>query len=65
MSVSIVTNKRCDLFTVVRTDFHTQERRVLTYPPSDYLAAVYRAERYQRHFDPRRERYDYRVTACD
>jgi hypothetical protein len=65
MTVSLVTSQRCELFAVVRTDWLTDERRLLTYPPSDYLTAVHRAARYQRTFDPRRQRYDYRVTSCD
>jgi hypothetical protein len=65
MTVSLVTQQRCDLFTVVRTDLRTWERLLLTYPPSDYLTAVHRAADYQRTFDHHRERYDYRVTSCD
>jgi hypothetical protein len=61
----IVTSERCTLFTVVRTDMSTGDRVYLTYPPSDYLTAVYRAEHYQRTFDHKRERFDYRVAHHD
>lgn len=67
MFTSIVSRERCDLFCVVRTDTSTPnyERVVLNYPPSDYLTAVYRAAEYQQTFDPKRKRYDYRVSSCD
>ena len=65
MAASLATQHRCDLFNVVRTDFRTGERRVLSYAPSDYLTAVHRAAQYQRTFDHHRERYDYRVGHCD
>lgn len=56
-----VSNQFCELFTVIRTDLTTYEQRVLSYPPSDYLTAVHRAAEYQRTFNPRRDRVDYRV----
>jgi len=65
MTVSVVTQQRCELFTVVRTDMRTGERKTLTYPPCDYLTAVYRANDYQRTFDPMRARFDWRVAHCD
>ena len=59
--ISVVTNQRCQLFVVVRTDLSTCERRVLTYAPRDYLSAVKLAAKYQRTFDPKHTRWDYRV----
>ena len=38
------------------------ERQVLTYPPSDFVTAVRRAEWYQHQFDPPATRYDWRVA---
>ena len=64
MFASIVTDERCDLFTVIRTDLVSWDKVVLTYPPSDFMTAVYRAAHYQRTWDPSRERYDYRVHMC-
>ena len=64
MFASIVSDQRCQLFTVMRTDLNTWDRVLLTYPPSDYLTAVKRAADYQRAFDHKRERYDYRVHMC-
>ena len=61
----IVTSERCTLFTVIRTDMWTGDRVYLTYPPSDYMTAVRRAEHYQRTFDHKRERFDYRVSHHD
>ena len=61
---SLVTQQRCQLFTVIRTDMQTGDRVVLTYPPSSYLTAVKRAAHYQRTFDHKRKRYDYRVHSC-
>ena len=67
MFASIVTRDRCELFCVIRTDHSTDpwtyER--LTYPPSDFKTAVRRAAIYQQEFDPKRERFDYRVGSCD
>ncbi len=65
MSVSLVTQQRCDLFTVIRTDMQTGERVRLSYPPADYLTCVHRANDYQRTFDHHRQRYDWRVAHCD
>ena len=62
MFASLVTQARCDLFCVLRTDMQTGDRRPLTYPPSDYLTAVKRADVYRRTFGSKR--YDYRVAHC-
>ena len=53
----------CDLFTVVRTDKSVTPwvRRSLSYPPSDYMTAMHRADYYQHTFDPTCNRFDYRV----
>ena len=64
MFASIVTEDRCQLYTVIRTSLSTYDRQVLTYPPSDYMTAVKRAEWYQEMFDPSREHYDWRVHMC-
>ena len=64
-AASIVTRDICPLFTVMRTDLTTYDRVYLTYPPSSYLVAIKRAASYQRTFDPKRERYDYRVVTID
>ena len=66
MQTKYRTDGQCDLFTVVRTDVTTTpwERVELSYPPSDFMTAVGRAAYYQRTFDPRSERYDYRVHMC-
>ena len=61
---SIVTDDCCQLYQVVRTNLHTWEKDILTYPPSDFMPAVERAAWYQRTFDPQREHYDWRVTMC-
>ena len=63
LTAMLVTNQRCTLYVVVRTDMSTPtwERRVLTYKPRDYLSAVKLAAKYQREFDPNHTRYDYRV----
>ena len=61
----LVTNDRCDLFQVLRTDLSTWDRVALTYPPSDFITAVKRAEHYQRTFDPSRSRWDYRCSHVD
>ena len=63
MFASIVTRDICPLFTVMRTDLTTYDRVYLTYPPSSYLVAIKRAASYQRTFDPKRQRYDYRVCS--
>ena len=65
MFASLVTPERCELFTVVRTDMRTGERKRLTYAPSDYRTAVYRANEYQQTFDPMRARFDWRVDHAD
>ena len=59
----IVGTHFCQLYTVMRTDMSTPnwDRVVLTYPLSDFMTAVKRADHYQKTFDPKRERYDYRV----
>ena len=64
MFASIVTEERCELFTVRRTDKLLRTATDLTYPPSDYLTAVQRAAWYQQEFDPRAERYVYRASMC-
>ena len=64
MFASIVTEDRCQLYTVIRTCKSTFDKTVLTYPPSDYMTAVRRAEWYQQMFDPSREHYDWRVHMC-
>ena len=64
MFASTVTDERCDLFTVIRTDLETFDKVVLTYPPSDFQTAVRRADHYQRTWDPSRDRWDYRVHMC-
>ena len=64
MFASTVTDERCDLFTVIRTDLETFDKVVLTYPPSDFKTAVNRAAHYQRTWDPSRDRWDYRVHMC-
>ena len=64
MFASIVTEDRCQLYTVIRTCLGTYDREVLTYPPSDFQTAVNRAAWYQRTFDPSREHYDWRVHMC-
>ena len=64
MFASIVTDERCELFTVIRTDLQSFDKVVLTYPPSDFTTAVSRAAHYQRTWDPSRERWDYRVHMC-
>ena len=64
---SYVARDFCELYTVIRTDHSTDPwtREVqLTYPPSDFMSAVRRAEYYQQTFDPHRTRYDYRVHMC-
>ena len=67
MFASIVTDERCQLFCVIRTDKSTDiwTRERLSYPPSDFATAVRRASQYQQEFDPKRERFDYRVGTCD
>ena len=64
MFASIVTEDRCELFTVLRTNLSTYERVALSYPPTDFDTAVRRARIYQESFDSQRTSYDYRVTAC-
>ena len=64
MFASIVTDARCELYTVIRTNLRTRDKDVLTYAPTDYLSAVKRAEWYQQTFDPAREHYDWRVHMC-
>lgn len=64
MFASIITDDRCDLYTIMRTDLTTWDRVVLTYPPSDFMTAVRRAAHYQRTWDPSRARWDYRVHQC-
>ena len=63
MFASIVTRDTCPLFTVMRTDLSTYERKYMTFAPSTYLVAVKRAARCQRELDPKRQRYDYRVAS--
>ena len=63
MFASVITEDRCDLFTVLRTNLSTYERVALSYPPTDFDTAVNRARIYQRSFDPEGTRYDYRVTS--
>ena len=65
MLASTVSRDFCQLFTVVRTDMRTGERKTLSYPPADYRTCVYRAHEYQQTFDPSRARYDWRVATCD
>ena len=65
MFASTVAHDRCQLFCIVRTRIDGYERAVLSYPRSDYLTAVRRAEWYQQEFDPDCTRYDYRVAMCD
>ena len=62
MFASLVTDERCDLFTVVRTDLLTWDKVVLTYAPSDFQTAARRALHYQSIWGG--DRYDYRVTQC-
>ena len=62
--VSHVSDDRCQLFDVVRTNLHTWERTTLSYPPSDMATAVERAAWYQRMFDPNFEHYDFRAGMC-
>ena len=64
MFASIVTDDRCDLYTVRRTDRLLGSAVDLTYPLTDYMTAVERAAHYQQEFDPTAERYVYRVTMC-
>ena len=64
MFASTVTNARCQLYTVMRTDLTTYERIELTYPRTDYWTAIKRARDYQATFDPDMEFYDYRVAMC-
>ena len=64
MFASEVSPHRCQLYTVMRTDLRDYSRTLLTYPPSDYQTAVRRAQYYQGTFDPKFERYDYRVCSC-
>ena len=40
----------CDLFYVERFDKSTFERKILSYPPSDFATASTRAAYYQREF---------------
>ena len=61
---SIVTRDCCQLYCVLRTDLTDRSKIRLTYPPSDYMTAVRRAEIYQQEFDPEYKRYDYRVSMC-
>lgn len=63
MFASTVSNDRCRLYTVMRTDMTNYDRVVLTYPPSDYQTAAHRAAHYQRTFGDN-GRWDYRVCAC-
>ena len=65
MFASIVTRDCCQLYTVIRTCKGTFDKTVLTYPPSDYMTALRRAEWYQQTFDPSREHYSWRVHMCD
>ena len=53
-------NTCCDLFYVERFNTRTYERRILSYPPSDFATATTRATHYQRTFG-RDGRYRYAV----
>ena len=57
----IVSRETCQLFTVLRTNKLTGDVVTLTYAPTNYLTAVRRASRYQRHFDPNADVFYYRV----
>ena len=61
----LVTDARCDLFQVLRTDLSNWDQIPLTYPPSDFITAVRRAQYYQQTYDPGRSRWDYRVDSVD
>ena len=61
MFASVVSEERCQLYTVIRTNLHTFEKTVLTYPPTDYITSVERAHWYQQMFDPERAHYSWRV----
>ena len=63
-TISHVSADRCQLYYVERTDMQSElwDRINLSYPPSDFMTAVTLAADYQRRFDPKRERFDYRVT---
>lgn len=61
----MLTNDFCLLYCVERTDLLTWERRPLTYALTDFTTAVNRAAHYQKTFDPKCERYDYRVSMVD
>ena len=67
MFASIVSDDRCQLYCVVRTDCSTSPwtRTRLSYAPRDYMGALQLAQDYQRRFDPNRERWSYRVAFCD
>ena len=66
MVVSIATRDACDLYRVICTTLSGQRPPIaLSYPPSDYLTAVHRADWYQQEFDPEHQVYDYRVAMCD
>ena len=61
MFASIVTEERCQLYTVIKTHLATFEKEVLPIAPSDFIPAVNTAAWYQRKFDPNKEHYDFRV----
>ena len=64
MFASIVTEQRCQLYSVIKTNLSTYEREVLPIAPRDFMPAVNTAAEYQRKFDPQREHYDFRVHMC-
>lgn len=67
MSASFVSDQRCILYCVTRTDYSTSPwtRTRLSYAPRDYMGALHLAQDYQRRFDPNRERWSYRVAFFD
>ena len=62
-----MSNVLCDLFSIVRTDMSTPDwdQVILTYPPRSFEDASAIAMDYQRRFDPKRERWDYRPTLAN
>jgi len=64
MFASLVTQQRCDLFTVMCTDLETWDRYECTWLRSNFKDASLRALEYQFSMDPLRKSLDFRVHQC-
>lgn len=62
MLVSHISDDRCDLFEVTRTDTSSGQTITLTYPPRDFRSAIRLAATYQAQFGA--PHICYRASAC-